>query len=207
MRSFFPEIGGLGALALLLLAGGAGCDQVVTEQTNIKFLRSPGGAPSCTGAGGTSAGRAPTATAPAVMDTYIVQVFELTDLTDQSQAACDTCFASGSNCFLEKTTCFCGGPTPADWTLLPQELSGMRVQVSDYESAYCTRLLAVDRASQIDAPTAACQCQDSWSRPAALQGNARLCAASSPYAISPLDVYFPVQCPADGQAFSICLGL
>jgi hypothetical protein len=191
-----------GAMLMAAAAWGvsAGCTQIRTEETSVEFVRSRD-APSCLST--TSSGHGPARS----MDTYVVQVFELTDQANQQQSACDNCLATGAGCFLEKTNCFCGGPTAPDPALLPGELTGMRVQVHDYESLYCTRVLAVDRSALGESTTRSCTCQDAWTTPAFLTEKARLCALSSPYATSPLRVELPVQCPVDGRSFSTCIGI
>jgi hypothetical protein len=190
-------VGVLVAVLLATLVGSTGCTEVRVQETAVDFRNSlcrsdsGGGMNSGGGGGGQSM---PTG----LMDTYIVQIYELYDSGDTSQAACDTCLASRSNCFFEKESCVCGDLVSVSPARLPEMLSGVRVPVAaNYGSLYCLRILAVERSSQPEQ----CSCDSNWET----ASRVRLCSASAPYAAGPVPVELDVQCSSN-RSFSTCLG-
>ena len=133
-----------------------------------------------------------------VMDTYIVQIFELYHPETATPNDCNDCLASRQNCFLENETCLCGDQTPVSADTLQSTLENFRLSIpATYGSLYCMRIMAVQRTSQAEEQ---CACDPSWEASARV----RLCAVSStPYAAGPLQVQMPVQC-SDSRLFAAC---
>jgi hypothetical protein len=206
MKLFFTDTRAAAALLVMLAASGGGCAQIKVEETHAEFVRSSTNQV----CGSAIIGTAPSWNEqPLPMDTYVVQIFELTDTTAlaQDESDCQRCLTTQTGCFLEQESCFCGSAVTPSPTELSTALTGMQLDISDYESLYCTRVLAVDRTAVGDAPSAACKCDPTWEAPSFLSGNARLCAISAPRAPGPLDIRLDVQCPSDGRSFSACLGM
>ena len=154
--------------------------------------------------GGTGGGNQQPQMSSAVMDTYIVQVFELYDPANAGANACDVCLAERQNlagpqaCFLERETCVCGNQTSVSPVTLPGELQNLRVNLpANYNSLYCMRIIAVQRTSQ--AEEGQCQCDPGWES----VDRTRLCAISKPYSASAAPVPMTVQC-ADNRSFAAC---
>ena len=196
---------GLLASFAALVAGGS-CTQVQVEETQAIFANSTcrsdnagGGNPG--GGNNNNNGGGATQSLPAgQMDTYIVQIFELNDGESTAQSSCDTCLATRSNCFFETASCVCGAPVDVSPAVLPQVLQDVRVPVpAKYNSLYCLRVMAVQRAA--DSQPEQCQCDSAWEAPSKV----RLCSLSKPYAASSFPVSLTVQCP-DNRSFSTCLG-
>ncbi len=198
MSSFFTD-----RLTLLAVLAGAAvgltaCTDVQVEETRVDFLTKACG--SGNGGGGQQQ-PASSSSANAVMDTYIVQIFELNDPMSLSPNDCDVCLAEGRNCHPEadRGICVCGAPTAVSADKLPTMLQGVRLSVADnYGSLYCMRVMAVQRTTQLEA-SGQCACELGWSNP----DNVRLCAVSTPYAASSLPIEMSVQCGGD-RTFSAC---
>jgi hypothetical protein len=188
----------VGTFALALTAVGA-CTQVQVEDTRVSFLNTTCQADRNSGGQAQgSAGPSQTQASDAIMDTYIVQIFELNDPSSPSPGDCDTCVASRSNCFLEKESCVCGGPIAVSPAGMEEMLKGLRVGLpANYGSVYCTRVMAVQRFSEPEQ----CACDPNWETP----DKVRLCSVSAPYAASSLPVGLQVQC-TNNHDFSTCLG-
>jgi hypothetical protein len=201
MSSFSTE-----RLTLLAVLAGAAvgltaCTEVRVEETRVDFLTNA--CSSGNGNGSTGGGQQqPASNSSAIMDTYIVQIFELNNPQSTSPNDCDDCLATGKNCHTEaddKGICICGGSTAVSADKLPTMLQGVRLSVPDnYGSLYCMRVMAVQRAVQSEA-SGECPCDLSWS---SNPDNVRLCAVSEPYAASSLPIKMPVQCV--GDRFSAC---
>jgi hypothetical protein len=197
----------LGAVAALAIAWGAtSCTEVRVEETLVSWTTpvcgaSNNGGGRTNGGGGSSQPPAPAPATTAVMDTYMVQIFELYDTPAQAGGTeCETCIATRKNCFIERSSCVCGDPTPVDSTHMQEMLKGVRVGLpSSYQSQYCLRVMAVERTSQAD--SASCECDSTWEQP----DRVRLCALSVPYAASSVPIRMDVQCSANTDKFSTCL--
>jgi hypothetical protein len=194
--------------AVLLAAVGIGaCTEVQVQETRVLLDTSAtcGSNNNNNGSGGfNDGGNQQPQMSSAVMDTYIVQVFELYDPANAGLNACDTCIAQRLNpaadqtCFLERETCICGQQTAVSPTTLPGELQNLRVSLpANYKSLYCLRIMAVQRTSQ--AEDEQCQCDWSWEA----VDRTRLCAVSKPYSASAAPVPLTVQC-SDNQDFAAC---
>lgn len=206
MSSFFTERGALPTLLTLAMFGLGACTEVQVEETKVELDTT-----SCSsGAGGgggnnnnrngqNGGGNQSQPNMSAVMDTYIVQIFELNDpgnLSAPNAQDCGACIASRSNCFFEKETCVCGDPTSVSADKLPGMLQDVRLSIpANYGSIYCMRIMAVQRTSQPEQ----CQCDSSWETP----DRVRLCAVSEAYAAGPLPVQMPVLC-APSSSFDAC---
>jgi hypothetical protein len=187
--------------ALLLAAVGLGaCTEVKVEETQVMLDTA-----NCSGSGGfnnggsrSNGGNQQPQISSAVMDTYIVQIFELYDPMNATGDSCNDCLAQRLNCFLEHETCICGDQTPVSAAALPGELDNLRVSLptNNYGSLYCMRIMAVQRTSPAEEQ---CQCDSSWET----VERTRLCAVSTPYAAGPLKVPMPVKC-VDNQDFAAC---
>ncbi len=195
------------ATALLLAAFGLGaCTEVQVQETRVLLDTSANcGSNNNNGSGGfNNGGNQQPQMSSAVMDTYIVQVFELYDPANATATACDDCLAQRLNpavaqlCFLERETCICGEQTSVSPDTLPGELANLRVGLpANYKSLYCLRIMAVQRTSQAEEQ---CQCDSSWET----TERTRLCAVSSPpYAASAAPVSMTVQCSGN-QKFAAC---
>lgn len=192
---------------LLVAAVGLGaCTEVQVQETRVLLDTSAICGSNNNGTGGfnNNGGNQQPQMSSAVMDTYIVQVFELYDPANAAANACDVCLAQRQNpaanqvCFLESETCICGEETPASPTTLPGALQNLRVNLpANYNSLYCMRIMAVERTSQ--AEDQQCQCDSNWET----VSRTRLCAISKPYAASAAPVPMPVQC-ADDRTFAAC---
>jgi len=191
--------------ALLLAAVGLGaCTEVQVQQTQVQLDTSAVcGSNNNGGAGFNNGGNQQPQMSSAVMDTYIVQVFELYDPANVTPNSCDQCLAQRQNpaanqvCFLERETCICGDQTPVSPDTLPGELQNLRVGLpANYNSLYCLRIMAVQRTTQAEEQ---CQCDSSWET----TERTRLCAISNPYAASAAPVPMTVQCSGN-QKFAAC---
>jgi len=192
--------------ALLLGAVGLGaCTEVQVQETRVMLDTSAScGSTNNNGSGGfNNGGNQQPQMSGAVMDTYIVQVFELYDPASAGAATCDECLARRQNpaadqvCFLARETCICGDQTPVSPHTLPGQLQNLRVGLpANYKSLYCLRIMAVQRTTQAEEQ---CQCDASWET----VERTRLCAISQPYAASPAPVTMSVQC-ADNRSFAAC---
>jgi hypothetical protein len=182
---------------LLLAAVGLGsCTEVQIEETRVELDTTKCSSSNNDGGFNNGSNQRP-AMSSAVMDTYIVQVFELYDPRNPGPNDCNDCVATRSNCFLERETCICGDQTPVSAATLPTMLENLRVSLPpNYGSLYCMRIMAVQRTSQAEAQ---CQCDSSWET----VERTRLCAVSTPYAAGPLPVQMPVQC-SDNRDFAAC---
>jgi hypothetical protein len=187
-------------LGVALAAGGA-CTRVQVEETKVAWegltCSSPGGA-SGNGRFGNQQQPAPASTA--VMDTYIVEIFELNSPEISATNNCEVCLASKTktNCFLEEAICTCGTPVPVAANQLPALLEGVRVGLPASASLYCLRVMAVERTSQPES----CACDPRWEQ----ADRVRLCALSTPYGASPVAIPMSVRCSTDTNAFATCLG-
>jgi hypothetical protein len=194
MSSFFTKRTAIERSALLLAALGLGaCTDVQVEETRVMLDTT-----ACSSNGGNNNGgnQQPQPTS-AVMDTYIVQIFELYHPESATPTDCNDCLASRLNCFLEKETCVCGDQTPVSPDTLPGMLENVRLSIpANYGSLYCMRIMAVERTSQAEEK---CECDASWET----TQRTRLCAVSTPYAAGPLPVQMPVQC-TDNRGFASC---
>lgn len=195
-------------IGLLTAAVGLGaCTEVQVQETRVLLDTSATcGSTNNNGGGGFNNGsNQQPQMSSAVMDTYIVQVFELYDPANAGANACDECLAARQNpaapqvCFLERETCICGDQTPVSPATLPGALKNLRVSLpANYNSLYCMRILAVQRTSQTEEQQ--CQCDDAaWET----VDRTRLCAISKPYSASAAPVPMSVQC-ADNRTFASC---
>lgn len=210
MSSFFTERGALRTLLMLALCGLGACTEVQVEETKVELDTT-----ACSsGAGGNGNGNGnnrgngqtgggqsqqPNMSTSAVMDTYVVQIFELNDPDNTSAPNardCGECIATRNNCFFEKETCVCGDPTAVSADKLPGMLQNVRMSIpANYGSIYCMRIMAVERTSQPEQ----CQCDSAWETP----DRVRLCAVSTAYAAGPLPVPMSVLC-APSSSFDAC---
>jgi len=212
MSSFFTKPGAfrralITMTGLLVAVVGLGaCTEVQVQETRVLLDTSAScGSNNNNGSGGSnSGGNQQPQMSSAVMDTYIVQVFELYDPANAGADACDECLAQRQNpaanqvCFLERETCICGDQTPVLPATLPGQLQNLRVSLpANYNSLYCMRIMAVERTSQAEEQQ--CQCDSSWET----VSRTRLCAISNPYSASAAPVPMSVQC-ADNRAFAAC---
>jgi hypothetical protein len=183
------------------LAAGGACTQVQVEETKVTWqgLTCSSGAGGGNGRGGGSQPQ-PAPTSTAVMDTYIVEIFELNNPEISATNNCEVCLASKTktNCFLEEATCTCRTPVPVAADQLPGLLEGVRVGLPASASLYCLRVMAVERTSQPES----CACDPRWELP----DRVRLCALSAPYGASPVAIPMSVRCSTDTSAFATCLG-
>lgn len=208
MSSVFSKKSSTLMTALLLAAVGIGaCTEVQVQETRVLLDTSAtcGSNNNNNGSGGfNDGGNQQPQMSSAVMDTYIVQVFELYDPATASINTCDDCLARRQDptaaqlCFLERETCICGEQTSVSPDTLPGELANLRVGLpANYKSLYCLRIMAVQRTSQAEEQ---CQCDSSWET----TERTRLCAISKPpYSASPAPVSMTVQC-AGSQKFAAC---
>ena len=196
MSSRFTKIRSATALLLAAFALGA-CTEVKVQETRV-LLDTSSAKCGNNGGGFNNGGNQQPQTSSTVMDTYIVQVFELYDPLNAGASACNDCLAQHMNCFLETETCICGDETPVAPTALPGMLSNLRMSLPDtYGSLYCMRIMAVQRTSPADGQQ--CQCDSSWETPE----RTRLCAVSTPYAAGPAPVPMSVMCGGN-QEFAAC---
>jgi hypothetical protein len=190
-----------GALLLAAAVGLGACTEVQVEETRV-VLDETTCSSSSAGTGGNNGGNGPGNQQPqsngAVMDTAVVQIFELHHPESATPDDCNTCVASRQNCFLESETCVCGPQTSVSVGTLPMMVENLHLSIpANYGSLYCMRIMAVQRTSQAEEQ---CACDPSWEAPSRV----RLCAVSStPYAAGPLPVQMPVQC-SDNQKFAAC---
>ena len=188
--------------ALLLTAVGVGaCTEVQVQETRVLLDTSATcGLNNNNGSGGfNNGGNQQPQMSSAVMDTYIVQVFELYDPANATTHTCDDCLARRQDpsaaqlCFLERETCICGQQTSVSPGTLPGELANLRVGLpANYKSLYCLRIMAVQRTSQAEEQ---CQCDSSWET----TERTRLCAISKPYSAGPAPVSMTVQCSSNPE--------
>ena len=88
--------------ALLLAAVGLGaCTEVQVEETRVMLDTTTCGSNNSNGGGGNNGGNQPPQQSSAVMDTYIVQIFELYHPETATPNDCNDCLATRQNCFLE----------------------------------------------------------------------------------------------------------
>jgi hypothetical protein len=180
-----------------LMAAAVSCTQVQVEETPVTWEAAtscPSGAD-----GGRAAGGGPLQSS-AVMDTYVVEIFELTHPELATDSDCEICLATRTNCFIEDASCVCGGQVPVSLDSLHQMLGGVHVGLpAKHSSLYCLRVMAVERTSQSES----CACDPDWQKPERI----RLCALSTPYAASPLPhIEMEVQCDATEHTFKACVG-
>lgn len=205
MSSRFTKKSSALTTALLLAAVGIGaCTEVQVQETRVLLNTSATCGSNNSGNGGfNNGGNQQPPMSSAVMDTYIVQVFELYDPATATTNTCDDCLARRKDptaaqlCFLERETCICGDQTSVSPNTLPGELQNLRVGLpANYKSLYCLRIMAVQRTSQAEEQ---CQCDSSWET----TERTRLCAISNPYAAGPAPVSMTVQCSGN-QKFAAC---
>jgi hypothetical protein len=207
MTSYSAEPPRTGAIALgaaLLLLGGA-CTRIKVEDSAAEFTRTSD--KPCGDATEMQLSGDPQA-ATRTMDTYVVQIMELSDVADAGRDpnACAECAATGQGCKVALQQCYCGGPTTASPAQLKLMMSGTRLGALDYGDLYCLRVMAIDRSSLQGDPPRSCDCSDKWIPPDLSPNVARLCAVSAPYSAGPLGFLLDLQCPSDGQSFSACIG-
>jgi hypothetical protein len=142
------------------------------------------------------------------MDTYIVQTYDVppTSSTARNTAAtsadCETCIGSGQCMIEHPRVCTCSGSVTATPDNLTAELSKTRIPNLDTNDVYCFRVLAVDNATVGTLPPTSCQCNPAWELSTFLGApnmKARLCAVSSPAAVSNLTIRLDLKCPGDRQ--------
>ena len=113
---------------LLLTAVGVGaCTEVPVQETRVLLNTSATcGSNNNNGTGGfNNGGNQQPQMSSAVMDTYIVQVFEFYDPSNATTNTCDDCLARRQDptaaqlCFLERETCICGEQTSVSPATLP----------------------------------------------------------------------------------------
>lgn len=199
MSSYFTKRYRALRTALLAAAIGLGaCTEVQVEETRVMLDTTTCDSNNSSGGGGNNGGNQPPQQTSAVMDTAVVQIFELYHPESATPNDCNTCVASRQNCFLESETCVCGQQAPVSAGTLPTMLENLRLTIpANYGSLYCMRVMAVQRTSQAEEQ---CACDPSWEAPSRV----RLCALSTtPYAAGPLPVQMPVQC-SDNQKFASC---
>jgi hypothetical protein len=189
----------LWAVACLVAVVGS-CTQVQVEDTHVTWEAAtscPAGVDGGQDAGGQPPGQVPS---PAVMDTYVVQIFELINPGVAVASDCETCLATHANCFIEESSCVCGDQVPVSLDDLHERLGGVRVALpAKHSSLYCLRVMAVDRTSESES----CACDSAW----LTRDRVRLCALSQPYAASPLPpIEMKVQCDANENLFKACVG-
>ena len=189
------------AVAFLIAAGGASCTQVQVEQTQVTWEAEA----SCqSGADGGRSG--PLQSQPrnggnaSMMDTYIVEIFELLSPTTAIGDDCKTCLATSQNCFRETASCVCGSQVPVSVDGLQQMLAGVQIGLpSKTPSLYCLRVMAVQRTADSEN----CECDPAWEKPERI----RLCALSRPYAATPVPpIEMKLQCDASNAEFLACVG-
>jgi hypothetical protein len=205
-------------LGVVLAGGAAGCSRVEVDDISAEFVRHSSA--TCEDAGGRSSGGGPQQSGRP-MDTYVIRLLEFDDPSMVAPDAkdCITC-AAGQNCHVEPPTCLCGAPVQPSVAELGTMLSGVRLGTLDYERVYCLQVLALDRSAlppgdgsddpagmATGAGATHCECDDSWTAPAALATDARLCALSVPYTVGPLSLRMEVECRGDGAPFNDCLGI
>lgn len=187
-------------LAAWFVAGAGSCTQIQVEETHVKWEA----AQSCQQGsdGGLNGGsqNPRQLQSGAVMDTYIVEIFELTHPESFVPSDCETCLATRENCFVEESSCVCGDQVPVSVDHLHDMLAGVRVGLPvNHISLYCLRVMAVQRSSESES----CACDADWQKPERI----RLCALSRPYAASPLPpIDMQVQCDANDLLFRTCVG-
>jgi len=199
MWSSFRRRRAIPTLAALAMACGlTACTEVHVEETPVTWTTAVCGS---NNGGGRNGGGSSSQPSTAVMDTYMVQIFELNDPSVVAGGTeCQTCIATRQNCFIEQSACVCGDPTAVDSDHMQQMLQGVRVGLpQSYKSQYCMRVMAVERASQSESTS--CECDSTWEQPARV----RLCALSSPYAASSVPVEMAVQCSLNTDKFSSCV--
>jgi len=187
------------SLSLLTLGAGS-CTQVQVEDVHVTWEAAQACEPASDG-GRSGGGPAPSQLqSGAVMDTYIVEIFELTHPETATINDCQTCLATRENCFIEEASCVCGAQVPVSLDHLHQMLGGVRVGLpAKHASLYCLRVMAVQRSSESES----CACDPDWQKPERI----RLCALSRPYAASPLPpIEMKVQCDATDTQFMACVG-
>lgn len=188
------------AVALLIAAGGASCTEIHVEQTQVTWEAES----SCQSEadGGRSVQPQPRGgnATSSMMDTYIVEIFELLSPTTSTADDCKTCLATHQNCFPEETSCVCGGQVPVSVDGLQQMLGGVQVRLpSKTPSLYCLRVMAVERTADSEN----CECDPAWEKPERI----RLCALSRPYAATPVPpIEMKLQCDASNAEFLACVG-
>jgi hypothetical protein len=195
-HSRLAELHGLatGWALLVALSALASCTQIEVEETKVNVTT-----PQCANRSGSSGGSSQS-TSP-MMDTYILQFFELNDPNSTQQSDCDACLSSRTNCHLETAECICKDKIPVAGADLSVLLKGLRVNVpAKYGSLYCLRIEAVERTSELDG-NEQCACDSDWQAATAV----RLCGASAPYAASSLPVNLEMQC-STARTYSTCLG-
>jgi hypothetical protein len=182
-----------------LVAAAVSCTQVQVEETPVKWEAGQ----FCQGAadgGRNSTSPGGQLQSSAVMDTYVVEIFELTHPELATDKDCEICLATRENCFIEDASCVCGGQVPVSLDSLHQMLGGVHVGLpAKHSSLYCLRVMAVERTSQSES----CACDPDWQKPERI----RLCALSTPYAASPVPhIEMEVQCDATKDPFKTCVG-
>jgi len=202
-----PHRRGAGALWVVawLVAVAVSCTKVQVEETPVAWQAASscesGGDGGRTDGGRMGGGSASgPAASSAMMDTYVVEIFELTHPELATDADCEICLATRSNCFIEDASCVCGGQVPVSLDSLHQMLGGVHVGLpAKHSSLYCLRVMAVERTSQSES----CACDPDWQKPERI----RLCALSTPYAASPVPhIEMEVQCDATKDPFKACVG-
>ena len=189
----------LWSVALLVVAAASACTQIQVEETHVKWQAADSCEPASDGGRG-GGGQNPQLQSGAVMDTYIVEIFELTNPEGFVPNDCETCLATRENCFIEEASCVCGDQVPVSLDHLHHVLAGVRVGLPvNHISLYCLRVMAVQRTSESES----CACDADWQRPERI----RLCALSDAYAASPLPpIDMQVQCDANDRLFQTCVG-
>jgi hypothetical protein len=143
------------------------------------------------------------------MDTYIIQTYDVAPTfamarsTAATSADCETCIGNNLCTIEHPRVCTCSGSVAATPDNLTAELSKTRIPGLDTNDVYCFRVLAVDNGTVGTGAPTSCQCNPSrWEDPTFLGApmmRARLCAVSSPAAVSNLTIRLDLKCPGDRQ--------
>jgi hypothetical protein len=185
----------VGLAAVATIVAGA-CRQQPFDETHVDFFRNA------------DAGCNPP---NSVMDTYIVEMYEVKDETLRLQAVtgvprrpmsidCDQCIANPTLCGLEKRICICSGETPATPVDLQNSVTGAKFSSLERNDFYCLRVLGVQR--NVVGGGAPMPCSDScdaiWDN-LTLSDQAQICAISQPNDVGPINFGMDVRCPSDGE--------
>jgi hypothetical protein len=144
------------------------------------------------------------------MDTYVVEMYEVTDpaLTtpgaQQRPSACQECLAGAGNgpdagCHYEKRFCACSAETPATPENLHETIvkAGGRFTGLDNNDFYCIRIIAAFKGTVGDRQTSVCTCEPEWTNPGWLEENGRMCAMSQQLPIGAQVYQLEIKCPSD----------
>ena len=185
--------------ATLLVAAGGACTEVHVEQTTVTWEAEASCQREVDG-GRSGQLQSQPGSGSGMMDTYIVEIFELLSPTTSTADDCKTCLATSQNCFRETASCVCGGQVPVSVDGLQQMLAGVQIGLpSKTPSLYCLRVMAVQRTADSEN----CECDPAWEKPERI----RLCALSRPYAATPVPpIEMKLQCDASNAEFLACVG-